>query len=504
MEEVRTLTHPQRLNSLGYLINILKTFVKLLKQFVFLFAYIFIQRRDILQSSYLWLIILGFIIIVVIVAYVNFISFKYYIDEEKDEFVVQKGFFSKSKIVIKFSNILQVNITQNVLQKALSLYSLTLDTAGSDKVEVDLYALEGTIASTLKRILLAKINKIVGHNDDLSHNSDTNLIDSTRQRQSLVSLPERNILLFSLFSNYRQGFALFLAFIAYILQHLLEALDTFDTDVDSLEVPQYLSNSLFLILLVLALLLVTIPFVINMVRYFFKYYDFSIVRNEAGTFSMQYGLFKKVNTIFNQDKVQLVLFKQNRLLKRFGIGIVSLKQLVSDLAKADKTSVDIPGITVSDKEIVYNLALGEDIYINQQLLKPRIGLFINMLFKAFLLFSILAVVLIQMDIASMIFYPVLIVGILGAAVYSYFYYISYTLVFSHSHIIKRYGVWNEKELIIPISRTQGVEVSQTFFQRKSSSANLYISTAAKRVSFKFFPQERVNHIVDYMLYFVEK
>ena len=42
MEEVRALTHPQRLNSLGYLINILKTFVKLLKQFVFLFAYIFI------------------------------------------------------------------------------------------------------------------------------------------------------------------------------------------------------------------------------------------------------------------------------------------------------------------------------------------------------------------------------------------------------------------------------------------------------------------------------
>ena len=271
-----------------------------------------------------------------------------------------------------------------------------------------------------------------------------------------------------------------------------------------MEVPQYLSNSLFLIGIVLALLLVTIPFVINMVRYFFKYYDFSIVRNEAGTFSMQYGLFKKVNTIFNQDKVQLVLFKQNRLLKRFGIGIVSLKQLVSDLAKADKSSVDIPGITVSDKEIVFNLALGEDIYRNQELLKPRIGLFISMLFKALLLFSVLNVALLQMDLAPMIFYPVLIAGILVAVVYSYFYYRSYTLIFTQSHIIKRYGVWNEKELIIPISRTQGVGVSQTFFQRKSSSANLYVSTAAKRISFKFFPLVRVNYIVDYMLYFVEK
>src|SRR5690606_33322272 len=150
------------------------------------------------------------------------------------------------------------------------------------------------------------------------------------------------------FSNYRQGFALFLAFIAYILLHLLVALATLDTAVDSLEAPQYFSSSLLSLGLVLALLLVTIALVINMLRYFFKYYDFSIVRNEAGTFSMQYGLFKKVNTIFNQDKVQLVLFKQNRLLKRFGIGIVSLKQLVSDLAKADKSSVDIPGITVSD------------------------------------------------------------------------------------------------------------------------------------------------------------
>jgi putative membrane protein len=199
MQEAHLFGLPQRLNSLGYLINILKTFVKIIKQLFFFVAYMVYKHRDIIFSKYVWFIILGLLLLVAIIALVNFRTFRYYVDEEAEEFVVQKGLFNKSKVVIKFSNILQVNITQNVIQKALSLYGLTLDTAGSDKVEVDLYALDGFHATELKKLLLSKIH---GEHQIVSTEETDILAPPFSSDKTVLSLPAKNILLVSLFSNF--------------------------------------------------------------------------------------------------------------------------------------------------------------------------------------------------------------------------------------------------------------------------------------------------------------
>jgi len=504
MLETHLFGLPRRLNSLGYLINILKTFVKIIKQLFFFIAYMLYKHREIIYSKYLWLIILGVLLIIALIALVNFRTFKYYVDEEAEEFVVQKGLFSKSKVVIKFANILQVNITQNVVQKALSLYGLTLDTAGSDKVEVDLYALDGNHATQLKRLLLSKIHGV----SQITSTEETDILTpSISSDKTVLSLSAKNILLVSLFSNYRQGLALFFAFLVTMFQNFKDAVETFelsDEDIDTAAVKELALASVFTLAVVILVGLISIPFIINLVRYYLKYYNFSIVKNATGNFSMQYGLFNKVNTIFHREKIQLVTFKQNQILKRFGLGILSLKQLVTDAAKEDKSSVVMPGIALADRDKVYELAFMQPIFENTNLLKPGKGLLVNRIIKMLLLYAFLGICIQYLPLEGNLAYPAFIVLVLATTVYNYLFYKNYILIYNENFIVKRYGVWNEKEVIIPMDRIQSIAVSQTIFQKRASTADLNISTAASGVSFRFFPQKDVNQISNYVLYKIEK
>ena len=504
MQDVDFFGLPQRLNSLGFLINVLKTFVQVIRHFIIMIVYIFYKFHDVINSGYLWLIVLGILLIITVIAWVNFRTFKYYVDEEAEEFIVQKGLFSKSKVVIKFANILQVNISQNILQKALSLYGLTLDTAGSDKVEVDLYALDGHHATTLKKLLLSKIH---GEAPVSSSEEIEMLTPSSYASKTVLSLPAKNILLVSLVSNYRQGIAIFLAFLATMFQNLkdiVEKFDISDSDIDTEAVQEFAYASLVTFIGVFIVVLLFIPFLINLVRYYIKYYNFTIVKNVNGNFSMQYGLFNKVNTIFNREKIQVVTFKQNQILKRLEIGILSLKQLVTDASKEDKSSIDIPGIAVVDRDKVYSIAFALPVFDDITMLKPSRGLLINRFLKMSLLFIVLGGMLQFITIEASLIYPAFISLLLIATVYNYLFYKNYSLLYNSDFIVKRYGVWNEKEVIIPIHSIQSVGVSQTIFQQRAFTADLHISTAAKGISFHFFPQQEVNKIANGVLYKIEQ
>jgi len=502
MSEGNLFSIPRRLDSLGYIINILKTFLRFMKQFAFVIAFILYKQRDILSSTYLWLIILGLVVVIAIISFLNFQSFKYYVNLETNEFILEQGIFNTSKIVIKFTNILQVNISQNILQKMLSLYGLTLDTAGSDKVEVNLYALNGNHAAALKKLLLSKIDS---HGSALEMVSADNDFLKSSAKETYFSLPSRNILLVSLFSNYRQGLALFFAFLLSMFNHFKEAVDTFELKDDIIttsSLRELVNDAMFSSILMVILLLITIPFFINIVRYYFKYYNFTIVKNV--NFSMQYGLFKHVNTIFNQDKVQLTIFKQNKILKRLGIGILSLKQLVNDVAKEDKSSIEIPGLSVDDRNKVYELAFGKELFVDQEIIKPSIGLFVNRMLKMSVLFLAIGTLCFLLDIGNSFVYLSIAVLFVLSFFYYYLYYKNCFLIFNSAFIIKRFGVWNEKEIIIPMNRIQGLEVSQTIFQKQANTASLHLFTAAKTIHFPFFAQKEVNQMVNYMLYVIEK
>lgn len=493
-------TEKKRLHIAGLAVSFVRFAVRFLRQGVFLLIIILAQRPELLRSGYGWLILLGLLAVGVLYSYLHYRYYSYYVDLDKREFVVESGVVSKSKTVIKFSNIIQVNLDQNILQKLLSIYSVTINTAGSDKVEVDLYALDEPTALALREFLMDAIRV----HEDRVEEGEKRDISSGRERTEILQIPAKNILLISLFSNYRQGLLLFFAFVMSLfqqIQDLFQALgreDDYELDVSNWQA--WISVILFA-----GIFILLVPFVINLFRYFFKYYNFSILRNREGNFSMHYGLFNTKDVIFNKTRVQTISFRQNALLRYFNLAYLSLRQIVTDETKAAESTIEMPGVTLADKRTVYDLVFEKDIYTDMVERRPCIGLFINRTIKANLLFlPIVGAVWSLVDSYGLLIWTMAIVLELFMLSYNYLYYKNYRFYVGEEYLIKRTRVWNEVETVIPIRNTQIVQISQTFWQVRSETANLHLRTAADDVSFRFFEERFVKGLSNRLLYQLEQ
>ena len=84
----------------------------------------------------------------------SFIDFKYFtfqFDFDKNDFIIKKGFFKKTKLSVPLSKIQQINLNQNFIHKMLNLYEIQMDTAGSDSKEVSIKAVDKNIALDIKK-----------------------------------------------------------------------------------------------------------------------------------------------------------------------------------------------------------------------------------------------------------------------------------------------------------------------------------------------------------------
>src|SRR5690606_27488202 len=128
---------PQRQSAVGIVIMFADTLQKFLRAMWAPLA-ITIYR---MPSDALLYVVLGVIVlflIIGVVAYLKYKNFTFFLDEQKEEFVIQSGVLSKKKLSIGLDKIQQVNINQNIIQKLIGVYSLDVDTAGSGSKEVSI------------------------------------------------------------------------------------------------------------------------------------------------------------------------------------------------------------------------------------------------------------------------------------------------------------------------------------------------------------------------------
>ena len=144
---------PQRQSVIGIIVLFTDVFQNIIRAIIPLIA-IWIFKFDQINKIYLFLALFILIAIISIVAYIQFINFTFYIDTKKNEFIINKGVFNKTKIVIQLNKIQQVNINQSFIQKIIKVYSLDVDTAGSSNKEVNIRAISKQLADALKTKLL--------------------------------------------------------------------------------------------------------------------------------------------------------------------------------------------------------------------------------------------------------------------------------------------------------------------------------------------------------------
>ncbi len=91
-------------------------------------------------------------VIILVRSLIDYFYFRFFI--ANDELVIRKGLISKKTITIPLQKIQAVHIEQNLLHQLAKVAKVKIDTAGSEKTEAVIDALEVPKAEAIERFLL--------------------------------------------------------------------------------------------------------------------------------------------------------------------------------------------------------------------------------------------------------------------------------------------------------------------------------------------------------------
>ena len=450
--------------------------------------------------SKMYLLIFGFLILlflIAVIAYLKYINFTYFLDEGKQEFVIQKGVVTKNKITIQLDKIQQVNINQSVVQKLVGVFSVDIDTAGSNKKEASIRAVDNEVALHLKNKLLS-----------FEKNTDEILPKAAdvEQNKPFLKISFLTLLKVGVTSNYGRSIALLIGFIGTLYGGFQDVVSSFEVDEEEVNglVNQgmgYFSLSFFLMSIMILVLS------INLIRTVVKYFDYQMVIQKKAL-AITHGLFAKKNTLLKPAKVQITSFSQNYFQRKLNLFDLKLKQASStDVAEAEgknSNDIEVPGCNPTEKEAILRMIL-EKTPSTKAILEPNY----RYLIKAILLGIILPCVLFTgmglLAFTSLqLYFPLMIVYVVLVGIIVFFRFKNYRLMLSDDFITLKGNAWDVEHQLIEPFKIQGITTKQYFWHKRSDVVHLTFHTAAGDLSFKFANYSALKPWINYWLYEVER
>lgn len=442
--------------------------------------------------------VLGFLLLLIIIgviAYLKYIHFTFFLDEDKSEFIIQEGVISKNKITVQLNKIQQVNINQSLVQKLVGVYSLDIDTAGSNKKEVSIRAINHSTAQHLKDKLLKGDQKVVR----LEKKEQEGETEQVFLKTSLLTL-----LKVGLTSNYGRSIALIIGFIGSLYGGFHDVINSFEVDENQVNglVEQgmnYFSLSFFIII-ILALMLL-----INLVRTVFKFYGYQMTIKKKALV-ITYGLIAKKSTLLKPYKVQVTTFTQNYFQKKLNLFDLNLKQASStNEAETEnkKNDIEVPGCDTHEKEAIL-IRILEKLPLHEQIIEPNYRYLIKGVVMGVVIPVAVVLLLGVFAFEEMqVYFPFLVVYVLFVAVLLFFKFKNYRLLLSRDFIVFKSKAWDVEHQIVEPFKIQGVTTKQYLWHKKSDVVHLTIHTAAGDLRFKFGNYTLLKPWINYWLYQVE-
>lgn len=281
--------------------------------------FVFLSSRE---NLLLWSVIsgLGILSFFGVMGFLRFLRFRFSWDET--HLYVRSGVLNRKTLRIPFERIQSVDTTQNILHQALGLVELKLDTAGSKGKEADISAVKLSIAQELSEAIYAfkesekaKEQAQVDAQVLSGQTVEAHVEDDTEERE-LFRLSLKDLLLYGLFENHFQTFAIILAF-GFTIYGQLQ--DTFDEAAKVVEensklLVQLLEAHLFVGITLLVLFSILLTILISMVRLTLTHFDLRFFETERG-YRKVAGLFTRKKKSLGKSKVQMVQWRTNPLKK---------------------------------------------------------------------------------------------------------------------------------------------------------------------------------------------
>lgn len=414
--------------------------------------------------------------------------FRYSFRIDNQELIVEKGIFSRQKLIIPFDRIQNVSFTQNVLQQVLNVTALEVETAGSSKPEVKIVALSMPMASQLQGILLSKSK----------NTSELNPDKPIARRKTLVRLNVFSLIKIGITANHL-GSAFFLVFILFGFAERIGELLNYDFYGNLYEILISISLNIFLVVFPF-IVLVSIAF--SIIRTFFRYFNLHVTKTE-NNIRVSHGLTKKKEKSLVTSKVQIFTWTTNFLRKRLNFGEISFSQAgFDDLNPDDK--IVIPGCSFEERNQLLNeLNLEFLLDGNQQFNKVHVFYFYQ---RLLVIGTFISLAFIS---AGIIFLNLMLTFCLLPIVWGLWYWWFWTyyknlgFYFSDAVFIHRSGVYDIEHSQISWHKIQSVSYSRTPFLKRRKLMNISFHTAGGELTLPCVSEDIGFQLINFSLWKVE-
>jgi putative membrane protein len=486
---------PQRQSAVGIIIMAANTLQHLIRALIFPLIIAF-AKADRQYLIYVGFGIVVLLILLFVYSYFNYRNFTFFLDEQKQEFVIHKGIFNKTQLTVQLDKIQQVNINQNLLQKIIGIYGLKVDTAGSEGQEVSIKAIDEQIANSLREHLLSR--------KSISNETSTPETETVQEDIPFLKVSLGTLFKVGLTSNYGSTIALLLAFIYPVFHNAKEFLNAFDMDKGQVENAVESLFTLFSIGILVAVFLFLI-LAINVIRTFVKYFEFHISKHKHSLL-ISHGLLAKKNTLLSPNKVQITSYDQNYFQKKMNLLNMNLKQASSGEAKKGKNlesnNLQIPGCNPVERDELIKMIMGE-IPAKGKLFIPN-WRFLNLPIFFRVVFPVGIFLILWAYIPELKpYYPAAIIYFLLAVPMIYISYKRHRLTVNKEFIIKRSGIWDVKHSLLFPHKIQAITTFQYPWHKSVDVGHVNLHTAAGVIHFKYGNYTEIKKLVNYWLYQIE-
>lgn len=432
-----------------------------------------------------WMIFLaGITAIVLIKTLLDYLFFRFYFQD--GDLVVKKGLFKKEQVTIPLSRIQAVHLEQSLLHTLTGTYKVSMDTAGTEKEEVAIYALNSRDALLLRELVLQE-----DKDAPITKNRYNEL-----NGELVSTLSFRGFLRFSLSTNHLETLLVMLAFVIGRFQDIRPLMGKvqFLKDMEAYSGSVVVTWQMAFITLLVAFVLAVM---ISIVRTALRYYGYTIRKNRRG-FYLEWGLVQVKQKMIPFRKIQMVSWKNSLLRRLMGLWLLNLRATgENDLKK--KFKILIPITTPTQIE-----AIGGHYqpHFPAHAGVPAMRISRGYAFRR-VLFLTLPFVLV---LGTALFFKVGWHALWLLLLLPYSYISSMVFVRNFrcwvtEHGLQYYkGVWGREEALVNWDKVQYASLNQNIYQRRKGLADLVLQTAGGNFTLPYIRLDEARALMNYASY----
>lgn len=476
----------QRQGGPALFIIIFKTFIEVIKTIwpLALAALFTSKKRG--GDRMLWYFI-AFSAFVLIRSLIEYFFFRFQIIN--GELIIRKGLLTKKIITLPIDRIIAVHIEQTWPHRIFNSAQVSFDTAGTDKIEVVIKAIQLQKAESLRQYITELKPGTVSQEESTV---------AKPYVPPLVSLSGKDILKLCLSANHIEALFLLMAFALSVIDNISEATGNETGGILSWLYERIDINTLSgIIFLLIAVLLVSIT--VSSIRVLLRYSNFRIVRSDRG-FSIRNGLLNTKEKLVAFRKIQYLSWKANWLRQKIGIFLLQFHVAGSNEIK-ERMEVKVP---VTQRRFVdeilkdYHAQLPVKELVPVRTEKEYISrrILINGVLIAMMLFSIGWFVIGWYAALFFLLIPY-------AAITGWLFRRKFRLWMVEDALQLKKGVFGTEKAILYWHKIQSIHLSQSIYQRRKNLATLKLFTAGGFITIPFIKKDTAMKIYNYALYKTE-